>query len=191
MKANELRDFIRPLIQEEVKKQLPKLLFEILGAQTNNKQVVQESARRHDPADDPIEPTSTPVYRQQFKPAPIPQKMAPVQPKKLKQYVKDPKLNAILNETTPLQQTSLDTGVDLGAVGFNKIGVSDEFMGEMRTLMNEGYSPEEEHYAPPVAEPVEETPESKLTNLFNKDFSAILKKSMSGNHANTGRVTLG
>ncbi len=53
MKANELRDFIRPLIleevREEVQRQLPKLLFEMLGSQS--KPMLRES----------VEPTHLPT----------------------------------------------------------------------------------------------------------------------------------
>lgn len=177
MKASQLREFIRPLIQEEVKKQLPKLLFEILGAQTN-KQMVRES----NSADDPIEDS----IPQRKNLGVNPPKQSPPPPKKLKTYVKDPVLNQILNETTPgLPSTSyVDSGVPIP--NFSKVGVSDDFMGEMRQILNESESPQPQM----MQEEVVQSDGPDLSKLFNKDFSAILKKSMSGNIANTGRVAL-
>jgi hypothetical protein len=176
MKASQLREFIRPLIQEEVKKQLPKLLFEILGAQTN-KQMVRESHSSDDPIEDSIPKNRSGVVNTPKQPQP---------PKKLKTYVKDPVLNQILNETTPgLPSTSyVDSGVPIP--NFSKVGVSDDFMGEMRQILNESESPQPQM----MQEEVESTDGPDLSKLFNKDFSAILKKSMSGNIANTGRVAL-
>jgi hypothetical protein len=171
MNANQFKEVIRKIVAEEVKKevasQLPKLLFEMVGQKT--KTAVREV----------VVPKQIPVYKGQ----PIPNDGSdpdsePIkpQPKVLKRYVKDPKLNAILNETTPgLPQTPYGSGIPIGTPDFDKVGVSDEFMGEMRQLMNEGS-------VTPQMEPqmVEELPSNgpDLSKLFNKNFKAILDQSM-------------
>jgi hypothetical protein len=161
MKANELKELIRPLIAEEVQKQLPKLLFEMLGSQS--KTVVRESVT---PSKQEVFPTNRKPPQQQY------QQPAVQQKKPIKKFVKDPILNQILNETTPgLPQTPYGSSiVDLDSGGFEKIGgMSEEFRTEMRTLMGEGINSEEI---------VNETqPLPNVQNLFNKDFKSILNKS--------------
>jgi hypothetical protein len=163
MKANELKEILRKLITEEVKnevqRQLPKLLFEMVGAQ--NKTVIQEN----------VMPNSVPTKVDKSSylstPQPIPQK------RPMKRYVKDPVLNQILNETTPgLPQTTYGSGIDLEGQGFAKIGVSDQFMGEMKEICNgnvESSQPDEQI--------VEESSGPDLSKLFSKNFKAILDKS--------------
>lgn len=177
MNAKQFRQVIETIVKEEVRKevanQLPKLLYEMIGQQP--KTVVREQVQPtpiqgrsqvkgqmvRNTGDDPEE---GPVAQ------PQPQK------KVVKRYAKDPRLNAILNETTPgLPQTPYgDTGVPLPA--FDKVGgVSEEFMGEMREIMNEVAVPQPQV----VEEVVEETPSAgpDLSKLFNKNFKAILEKS--------------
>lgn len=170
MKAHEFKELIRKLVIEEVKRevsqQLPRLLFEMLSQ--NGKTVVRENklpakqqvVRQRDPADDP-------------EPGLIPRQSP--QPKVIKRYVKDPRLNAVLNETTPgLPVTPYSSGVPIEVPDFEKVGVSKEFMGEMKELMNESAGSN-----PPLQEVIEETPVSapNLSKLFNKNFKAILEKS--------------
>lgn len=165
MKANQFKEVIRKIVAEEVKKevsqQLPKLLFEMLGQ--TPKTVVRETRQpqqvRQMVTNDGSDPDSDPIL--------------PPKPKTMKRYVKDPKLNAILNETTPgLPQTPYGSGIPIGTPDFNKVGVSDEFMGEMRQLMNEGMESE-----PQMSEEVpSDGPD--LSKLFNKNFKAILDQSM-------------
>lgn len=167
MKTSELKEFIRPIIMEEVKKevqkQLPKLLFEML-AHKNNKQIVKEVNNGDDPVEETIvERRPTPALKTN------PQ---PTQKKVIKKYVKDPLLNQILNETTPgLPQTPYGTSlVDLSGGGFDKVGVSDEFKNDMRQLMSESVDE--------TGEISQEPPQpSPIPNLFNKNFKAILDKS--------------
>jgi hypothetical protein len=170
MNANQFKEVIRKLVIEEVRKevssQLPKLLFEMIGQQPRTvvreqKQVVRQPVVRQPIPNDGSDPDSEPIRQQ-----------AP-QPKVIKRYAKDPKLNAILNETTPgLPVTPYSQGVPIGVPDFDKVGVSDEFMGEMRQLMNEGSDPQ------PQQEVVEERSSGPdLSKLFNKNFKAILEKS--------------
>ena len=184
MKANEFKAIIRALVIEEVQtavakevaKQLPKLLFEMVGQQPRS--VVAESRQ-------PVlaKPQSVP----QGKPTPPP---VPQQQKPQKRYAKDPLLNAILNETTPGLPSTYDQGVPLP--DFSKVGVSEEFMGEMRELMTEGSVPEESYTQMPqqMAEEqyVEPTNGPDLNKLFNKNFKAILDKSKAGHGGSFSNV---
>jgi hypothetical protein len=167
MKAEQFKEVIRKIVAEEVKRevsqQLPKLLFEMVGQKPSA--VVRESKQpqqvRQMVPNDGSDPDSEPIRPQ---------------PKVLKRYVKDPKINAILNETTPgLPVSPYGSGIPIGTPDFDKVGVSDEFMGEMRQLMNEGsVQPQME------TQMVEEIPSEgpDLSKLFNKNFKAILDKSM-------------
>lgn len=180
MKANEFKAIIRRLIIEEIEreverqvsKQLPKLLFEMLGQKPSQQTMVRE-----DIASDPdAMPIPRKVQPQVALPTAVPQK------KVTKRYAKDPVLNAILNETTPgLPQTGIDTGVPLP--NFERVGVSQEFMGEMKEILNESSNltnvePEEMIEQPtPSAGP-------DLSKLFNKNFKAILDQSKKGHSGN-------
>ena len=153
MKANELRDFIRPLVAEEVQKQLPKLLFEMLGQQP--KAVIRESATIIAPKISSQQP------------------ITPQQPKPIKRYAKNPMLNAVLNETVPGLPATPYGNMGIPIPDFNKVGVSEEFMGNIREIMNENVSV-------PTNTPEPETGTAgipNLANLFNKDFKSILEKS--------------
>jgi hypothetical protein len=157
MKASDLKAVIKQIVAEEVKRevqnQLPKLLFEMLG--TKNSTVINET------------PKPKPMVKEQS------QRSAHSisQPKQTKQYVKNPILNQILNETTPgLPQTPYGGSVlaDIEGGTFDKLNVSDEFASEMRGILNEEV---EEHRE----EPSSNGPD--LNKLFNKPFKAILDKS--------------
>ena len=167
MKANEFKEVIRRLVieevQREVTRQLPKLLFEMLGQQP--KTVVREASTVQSPQPRRVQTES--IQQPQ---------MVNNSPKPIKRYAKDPMLNAILNETTPgLPQTPYgQTGVPLP--DFQQIGVSEEFMGEMKELMNENVSPVSVPIQQMETESVEE-PSQDLSRLFNKNFKAILNKS--------------
>jgi len=180
MKASEFKSIIKQLVIEEVErevhrqvsKQLPKLLFEMLG----QKPSVPQTLVKEDLVSDP---DSTPVSKNvaTYTNVPTPQK------KVIKRYAKDPVLNAILNETTPgIPQSDVDEGVPLP--NFSRIGVSNEFMGEMKEILNEsniGSVPSQPE------EMIEETPPSSgpdLSKLFNKNFKAILEKSKKGHSGN-------
>lgn len=189
MKTNEFKNVLRQLVVEEIQKerklmlemvkkevsnQLPKLLFEMVrqSSKTVNKPIVNE-----DIATDPGASTS-PVKYQNL----IPETQ---QKKPLKKYVKDPVLNAILNETTPgLPQTPYaDTGVPIP--NFEKVGVSEKFMDEMTQILNENEDPQQ----PPEEPVVNTTPAStNLNNLFNKNFKAILNKSKQGHGGNFSNI---
>lgn len=186
MKASEFKAVIRQLVIEEVErevqrqvaKQLPKMLFEMLGQRPPVVTSAQQTIVKEDLASDP---DALPTPRKVV--APVPQQP---QKKVIKKYAKDPILNAILNETTPgLPQTGIDTGVPLPH--FNKVGVSQEFLGEMKELLSESNvspSPVE----PQVEEMVEEPPVPSagpdLSKLFNKNFKAILDQSKKGHSGN-------
>ncbi len=162
MKANELREFIRPMVVEEVQKLLPKLLFEMLSNQS--KPVIRESVSNVK--------TTAPVNRNVET---RPQQVSP-QKKPMKKFTSNPILNQILNETTPgLPSTQYGAGpsVDLEGAGFSSVGsgISDGFNEEIRQIMNESVTQEIQ------AEPVESSVPNPLANLFNKDFGAILRKS--------------
>jgi len=184
MKASEFKAVIKQLVIEEVEhevqrqvsKQLPKVLFEMLG-QKSSVTTVQQTLVREDIASDP---DAAPVPRKV--PAPLPQQQP--QKKVIKKYAKDPILNAILNETTPgLPQTGIDTGVPLP--NFNKVGVSQEFLGEMKDLLSESNVPSIQSQ---VEEVIEESPMPSagpdLSKLFNKNFKAILDQSKRGHSGN-------
>lgn len=175
MNAKQFRQVIEIIVKEEVQKevsrQLPKLLFEMLGQQPKpvvreqaapQRQVARTQPIRRNREDDPIE------------------EQVIQQPKTVKRYVKDPRLNAVLNETTPgLPSTPYgNQGVPLP--DFDKIGgVSEEFKSEMREILHEDVS-----IPQPVPEVVEEAPapsgQVDLSKLFNKPFKAILEKSKKG-----------
>jgi hypothetical protein len=176
MKASEFKAVIRQLVIEEVErevhrqvsKQLPKLLFEMLGQRPNTS--VSQTLVKEDVASDP---DAVPTPRKIQMPL-------PTQPQKkiIKKYAKDPILNAILNETTPgLPQTGIDEGVPLPQ--FSKIGVSQDFIGEMKQILNESNVVPAQ---PEVEEIVEEVPSvgPDLSKMFNKDFKSILARSKNG-----------
>jgi hypothetical protein len=172
MNAEQFKQVIRKLVIEEVRRevasQLPKLLFEMIGQQPKvvvreQKQLVKQSVKlptvKQFVPNDGSDPDSEPIRQQS------------PQPKVIKRYAKDPKLNAILNETTPgLPTTPYGQGIPIGMPDFEKVGVSDEFMGEMREILSEGSDQPQEV--------VEEAPAGPdLSKLFNKNFKAILDKS--------------
>ena len=106
------------------------------------------------------------------------------QKKIVKKYVKDPVLNAILNETTPgLPQTGIDTGIPLP--NFSKVGVSQEFIGEMKEILNESNDFKDELVQPNVVDESDtQTVGPDLSKLFNKNFKAILEQSKKGHGGN-------
>lgn len=159
MKANELKSLIRQLVKEEVQSQLPKLLFEMLGSQTNKSVVTETSSVTNRPITNKVLGTTPPAVK-----------------KPIKTYAKDPILNQILNETTPgLPQSPYGVPpVDLGQ-SFDKIGVSDEFMGEMNNILNENVTHFQQQPAPTPE--VSSADPTDLSRLFNKNFKAILNKS--------------
>lgn len=179
MKASEFKAVIRQLVLEEVErevqrqvsKQLPKLLFEMLGQRPSAP--VQQTLVREDVASDPDD-------------APVPRKTpAPIQPQKkvVKKYAKDPILNAILNETTPgLPQTGIDEGVPLPQ--FSKVGVSKEFLGEMKEILNESNISIDQPQTEEVVEEIQPSVGPDLSKLFNKNFKAILDQSKRGHSGN-------
>jgi hypothetical protein len=179
MKASEFKAVIRQLVLEEVErevqrqvsKQLPKLLFEMLGQRPSAP--VQQTLVREDVASDPDA-------------VPVPRKTpAPIQPQKkvVKKYAKDPILNAILNETTPgLPQTGIDEGVPLPQ--FSKVGVSKEFLGEMKEILNESNISIDQPQTEEVVEEIQPSVGPDLSKLFNKNFKAILDQSKRGHSGN-------
>lgn len=183
MKANEFKSIIKRLIKEEIEqeverqvsKQLPKLLFEMLDANSKQKTIVKENNQYN--SDSSTIPRKTQLR-------PVVESKSP--PKTVKKYVKDPILNAILNETTPdFPQSEMNTGVPLP--NFEKIGVSQEFVGEIKEILNEST----DSMLPPTGELIQEnTPTTgpDLTKLFNKDFKAILNKSKKGHGGNFSRA---
>lgn len=183
MKASEFKAVIKQLVIEEVErevqrqvsKQLPKLLFEMLGHR-------------------PVAPVPQTVVRENVSSdpdaAPVPRKTQNIVPQQLqkkvvKKYAKDPILNAILNETTPgLPQTGIDEGIPLPQ--FAKIGVSQEFIGEMKDILNESNIVSTQPQTEEVIEEIQPTPSSgpDLSKLFNKNFKAILDQSKRGHSGN-------
>lgn len=186
MKASEFKAVIRQLVIEEVErevqrqvaKQLPKMLFEMLGQRLPVATPTQQTIVKEDLASDP---DTLPTPRKVI--ASVPQQP---QKKVIKKYAKDPILNAILNETTPgLPQTGIDSGVPLPH--FNKVGVSQEFLGEMKEILSES------NIVPSITEPqpeeiIEESTAPSvgpdLSKLFNKNFKAILDQSKKGHSGN-------
>lgn len=160
MKANNLREILKKMISEEVQKQLPKLLFELLGQ--TGKNVIKEANI-----------SSNNVNKQSIaKPVAV----KPVAPKQIKQYVKDPVLNKILNETTPgLVQTTYNNTSVLDMVGgnFEKIGKNDEIYTSMKELVNEEVATIST--VPEVNSVVESNPLAALSKVFNRDYRAVMK----------------
>jgi hypothetical protein len=181
MKASEFKAVIKQLVIEEVErevqrqvsKQLPKLLFEMLRQKPQN---INQILVKEDVASDPED---TPITKKM--PLTINNNVIPEQKKIIKKYTKDPVLNAILNETVPgLPQTGNDVGVPLP--NFSKIGVSEEFVDEMKEILNESSTT-----ISADSETTEEPTGTDLSKLFNKNFKAILdqsKKRHGGNFSN-------
>lgn len=165
MKANNLREILKKMISEEVQKQLPKLLFELLGQ--NGKNVIKEVSI-------PSNGVNKPAMSKPISVRPVAVK--PVAPKPMRQYVKNPILNKILNETTPgLAQTSYNNTSVLDMVGgnFNKTGMNDEVYTSMKELVNEDVTP-----MPSVSETnsvVENNPLASLSKVFNRDYRSVMK----------------
>lgn len=171
MKANQFKEVIRKIISEEVKKevsnQLPKLLFEMLGHKP--KSVVHEQSIPKNLSHS-LQKIQTVKNKEDD-----PEELPTPQPKVIKRYTKNPILNQILNETTPgLPQTPYaDTGVPLPS--FDKIGgISEEFVGEMKQILNEESNTEHS------SDEINKTEQVDLNKLFNKNFKAILDKSKNG-----------
>jgi len=184
MNAKQFRQVIEILVQEEVKKevskQLPKLLFEMLGQQP--KTVVREQ-KNSQGLSRPLQKFQTIRNREDD---PIEEQIT--QPRQVKKYVKDPRLNAVLNETTPgLPSTPYgNQGVQLP--NFDKIGgVSEEFKSEMQETLHEDTSIHQS-----VPEVVEGVPTSSgqvdLSKMFNKPFKAILEASKRGHNGGMSGV---
>ncbi len=181
MKANEFKAVIRQVVIEEVKRevsnQLPKLLFEMLGQKPNTI-------------------TSQPLVRENVDETSIPKKIqtpsnkllqTETQKKVVKKYAKDPVLNAILNETTPgLSQSVIDTGVPIP--NFNKVGVSQEFIGEMKEILNESQNTVVHDRIEETVEEIQPSVGPDLSKLFNKNFKAILDQSKKGHAGNFSKT---
>jgi phosphomevalonate kinase len=166
MKVNELKSILRTLVSEEVKqevsKQLPKLLFEMVG-------------RTHQTVTDPklVEQVDNNLTK------PRSNVTQPTRP--IKQYTKNPILNAVLNETTPgLPSTPYEnSGVPIPE--FDKIGESNETIIESYKLLNE----RNEQTTQPLSE---DKPTNDLSRLFNKNFKAILDKSRKSHGIDSSKV---
>ena len=194
MNANQFKDVIRKLVSEEVQKQLPKLLFEMLGNNTN-KSVIREST--------PTVSNNNIIKKQPVVTQPQQVRQQPVQPKPQKRYASNPVLNQILNEITPgLPQANTGESVLDGVMApmFDKIGSNESFNviesetneSSMKQLMTEGIVTDNfiDENIPPI-EPIAPVtiPSDIKSKLFNRDFSAILKKSKNpGMSMNSGRV---
>jgi hypothetical protein len=178
MKTNELKQILRKLISEEVKKevqaQLPKLLFEMIGKQPT---AVKTNSN----------PSSPVISESRGKPI-VKSAPQPIVEKPLKKYAKDPLLNQILNETTPgLPQSPYGTSV-LAALDddFDKLGISDEFAGELREVLNENTTQPSQPTSP-------ESTGTDLNKLFNKPFKQILERSKQksgGGMSSVGAVSM-
>jgi hypothetical protein len=158
MKTNELRDILKVLVEEEVQKQLPKLLFEMLDLKSKpilKEQTEFQAAKRSEQLHNNV--VVQPPVRTQVS----------QQPRVMKKYTNNPMLNQILNETTPgLPQTQYGSSlVELSDGGFGQVGGDDQSQMINENIQYSDYQPQET------------APSPAPLNIFNRDFKAILEKS--------------
>jgi len=187
MKVNEFKSAIKQIIEksvhQEVSKQLPKLLFELLKQQLEypiqeqklvKKQTILSSNNKDIKENDLLKEEM--AKNSEFNSPTVPQKQS------IKRYAKDPKLNAILNETVPGLPSTQYGDTVIPIPDFNKVGVSDGFMSEIREILTESESPNN------IQSPITNQPAVDLSNLFNKNFKAILDKSKKIHGGNSTNV---
>lgn len=161
MKIEALKQILQKLIAEEVSKQLPKILFEMLERQ---KPVITERQEQR------VQQPTTGYNTEQLLTENVVTRREP------KRYVKDPILNKILNETTPgLPQTMHGSSLVELQESFGKIGANEEIYQQSRP-------PEPTYIAPHLENmPVQSYTDSPnvpdvLKNVFKKDFRQLMKK---------------
>jgi len=165
MKINQLKSIIQEIVKEEVKKQLPTLLSEVF------KSGLYKTKRDIEPTDKIID-----GYEKQVN-------------KPIKQFVKDPVLNKILNETVPNLPKE---GPSVPVPVFDKIGqVDDGVFGtnsqftSLKSMLNEDIS--DTHVSKTaVSDSDSSSPQSvldvpsvipdNLKSIFNRDYKSFMKQ---------------
>lgn len=125
----QLTQIIELLVAKEVRKQLPQVISEVFQNMMGGKSVVAESKQPITEAKEPVVEEEDPLemkasLRELFSGgAPVTKRhletgMSPT-PRQPKNYVKDPVLNQILNETRPLRETERLAGMAAYQAGYN------------------------------------------------------------------------
>jgi hypothetical protein len=163
MKPEEFKKLIKVMVQEELKKQLPSLIPQILSEALTGKQITPNQK-------------SSPVNTQKKM---VPPTEQPVK-KEYKQYVKNnPWLNDILNETVVKikpENPYIGYSEPISSTISNDIPITEESTESVETFdysaLNESVTPK----TPVVLNIQPKTEEqAKVLNAINRDFRSILK----------------
>lgn len=172
MKPEEFKKIIRGLIQEELNKQLPLLIPQVLTEILSGKSKPTISEKSMVNVDHKL-PTSA-----------IPQ------PKVFKKYVNDPRLNAVLNETVVKIKPDTDSFVGYSEPMHSTVNGNINIQNEE----NVKFSDLNETFDPVVADiqPVNEQ-QAKVLGKLNRDFRSLMhavdQKKKSGVNPFGGGVT--
>lgn len=161
MKTEEFKKLVRAVVQEELKKQLPVLVPKILSEALTGKSA-------------PVI-ARPPVVKQSVKPT------VPVK-KEIKQYVKDPILNQIFNETVVKIKPENSQYVSYSEQPQSEVS-NDDFQINEEIVDTESdnidYSILSESAKPKTPVVMDVQPETetqaKVLNLINRDFRGIMK----------------
>lgn len=188
MKPEDFKKIIRNIVQEEVKKQLPSLITQVLAEKLvgdNTKTII------HEP------PTQRPITKQAA--PPIPQK------REIKKFYSNPMVNQILNETQIKNVRDYEEPSYGGYEEPQKLSNSaaklhinqPKHIAQLEEEVN--YSELNESYAPPVPVVANITPvneeQEKVLGKINRDFRGLMKavnqKKASGMGGFGGSVSMG
>jgi len=156
MNSQDLKNIIKAIVQEEVKKQLPSMITQVLSeALTGNKSPV--------------------VKRQVISTPPV-----VVKPKEQKQYVKNPLLNEILNNTTvriKQENTPFVGYSETFAPGSSEdINIIDNNQSEEENIDYGSLNESHVNQIPVVSNITPTTQEqAKVLSKINRDFRSIMK----------------
>lgn len=151
MKTEDFKKIIRSIVQEELKNQLPSMIPKILSEVLANKTVNYTSK---------------------------PDTEILAKPKEYKQYVKNPKLNDVLNETIVKIKTDntqlVDYSEKISSEIHENINIEDKNLDEPVNFkdLNEGYASSK----PIISniKPVSEE-QAKVLGKINRDFRGLMK----------------
>jgi hypothetical protein len=149
MKKSDFENFIRKIVSEEVRKQLPSVISEAFQSMVNEKPIIEPQLKK-----------------------PSIQKGATT-PKPFKQYTKNPILNQILNETTnDLKARDHMSGPSVGLLeSMDKIMANDDAVvtGDMRELMSESVG------SPTSVLDVKQHLPEPVKNALTRDYRKFMK----------------
>ena len=152
MKPDDLKKIIRSIIQEELKKQLPALIPQVLTEILNGKKQVI---------------SSKPVKSQPINKPPV--------KKEFKKYSNNPVLNDILNETVNkiVPEDNYVGFTDRPRMSASTVTIND---GEEEEMVSYSDIEESESSIPVVADiiPADET-QAKVLGKINRDFRGLMK----------------